>query len=456
MAVWSVIKVSDLYTGNRLGAEFYHPDKLKALELLKNRSTQSIRDFFKNVRKILNPSTTEKIFIDPTFVFDLSDIEDYFLGEGLQVKDTAEVGSAKKIFRPGDVLISRLRSYLQEIAFVDHEGTLLGSTEFIVLRKKQETNIPAEYLFVFLMTKEVQDVLLWSQEGTNHPRFQDSVLLDLPLPEIDESTKAQIIELVRKANQAFRNSQQSFLQSMAIVREELQWDQLDSSQPKYWTVSCSRANEVHRLDAEYYQPKYNSLLASLYKFNCHTLDGLTKRISTGKTPAKEEYSLEGIPILKVEGLGSTGIIEIKDACVPESWAKQNRKGEVRKGDAFVLCAAHHQSYIGKTGLLMDSLSPLTRAVGELIILRFNENVAPEFICTYLNLDPVKLLMQRLCRGNTAHLYPNDLASLPVPELSPSSQMKIVELFRQSYKAHIEAKVLLDEAKIKAESAINLQ
>ena len=147
------------------------------------------------------------------------------------------------------------------------------------------------------------------------------------------------------------------------------------------------------------------------------------------------------------------MIEECNAYVSASWAQENTKGMVKQYDALVLCAAHHPSYIGKTGLLMDDLGPLARAVGELIILRFNNKVRPEFVCVFLNLDYVRLAVQRLTRGNTAHLYPGDFSTLPVPLLPSEFQRGIADLVIQSWEARQKARQLLDEAKHKVETII---
>jgi hypothetical protein len=50
--------------------------------------------------------------------FDLTDALDPVLDDRLEPMPAAEVGSTKKHFRDGDLVISRLRSYLREIALV--------------------------------------------------------------------------------------------------------------------------------------------------------------------------------------------------------------------------------------------------------------------------------------------------------------------------------------------------
>lgn len=99
------------------------------------------------------------------------------------------IGSSKKVLRPGDVVISRLRPYLRQVAYVDeglsgllHPGAvLLCSTEFYVLRPRDQESIA--YLVPFLLSDRVQEILCAAQEGGHHPRFNQRTLENLGLPE---------------------------------------------------------------------------------------------------------------------------------------------------------------------------------------------------------------------------------------------------------------------------------
>lgn len=97
----------------------------------------------------------------------------------------AELGSAKRALAPGDVIISRLRPYLRQVAFVD-EGlfadadAVVASTEFYVLRGR--AGIDAACLVPYLLSAPVQAALAAGQEGGHHPRFDRAQLEDLPVP----------------------------------------------------------------------------------------------------------------------------------------------------------------------------------------------------------------------------------------------------------------------------------
>jgi hypothetical protein len=96
--------------------------------------------------------------------------------------------SAKRSLAPGDVIISRLRPYLRQVAYVDAGlfalapggNAVVASTEFYVLRARDGRELAG--LVPFLLSAPVQRALSAGQEGGHHPRFARELLLELPVP----------------------------------------------------------------------------------------------------------------------------------------------------------------------------------------------------------------------------------------------------------------------------------
>lgn len=96
--------------------------------------------------------------------------------------------SAKRLLAPGDVIISRLRPYLRQVAYVDAGlfelarggNAVVASTEFYVLRARDGRDLAG--LVPFLLSAPVQRALAAGQEGGHHPRFARELLLELPMP----------------------------------------------------------------------------------------------------------------------------------------------------------------------------------------------------------------------------------------------------------------------------------
>ena len=159
------------------------------------------------VRKMVQPSAE----LGSCLVLDTSDAREGIVISRKMPVDASEMGSTKKTTAPGDVIISRLRPYLRQVAYVDdgiphaRDTTILCSTEFFVLRSYSEKS--AAFLVPFLLTDKVQQVLAAAQEGGHHPRVSESTLLTLPVPESLVSRRVSISDRVINSARLHRESE---------------------------------------------------------------------------------------------------------------------------------------------------------------------------------------------------------------------------------------------------------
>jgi len=120
------------------------------------------------------------------------------------------VRSAKRVVQPGDVMISRLRPYLRQVAWIDpaialRGDMLLASTEFYVLRSVDERSIA--FLVPFLLSARVQAALAAAQEGGHHPRVPRSFLRGLAVPEALIEGRDRASATVEAAAQSVRRAE---------------------------------------------------------------------------------------------------------------------------------------------------------------------------------------------------------------------------------------------------------
>ncbi len=105
------------------------------------------------------------------------------MGGYLRIPQTPEqLNSNKKALKSGDVIISRLRPYLRQVAYIDIDSKeqLCASTEFYVLRARNKESIA--FLVPFLLSEAAQTVFANSVEGSQHPRFKEEDILNLIVP----------------------------------------------------------------------------------------------------------------------------------------------------------------------------------------------------------------------------------------------------------------------------------
>ena len=122
------------------------------------------------------------------------------------------VRSAKRQVLPGDVIVSRLRPYLRQIAYVDDAlaarfpGSILCcSTEFYVLRARDARSIA--FLVPFLLTDDAQTVLSRAQEGGHHPRVPRPVLAKLAVADVVVTGRDAVSERFLASVRALREAE---------------------------------------------------------------------------------------------------------------------------------------------------------------------------------------------------------------------------------------------------------
>jgi hypothetical protein len=126
-----------------------------------------------------------------------------------------EIGSTKKRVHPGDVIVSRLRPYLRQVAYIDDalaadedgEREIVCSTEFYVLRAVDAQSIA--FLVPFLLSDGVQRILAASQEGGHHPRFDQSTLERLIVPDGVMEESSELSSVVEAAVASVRSGDRS-------------------------------------------------------------------------------------------------------------------------------------------------------------------------------------------------------------------------------------------------------
>lgn len=142
---------------------------------------------------------------DDAVVLDTSHARDGILDVAGALRDGAGCKSAKKRAARGDLVVSRLRPYLRQVALV-HPGalTVAGgrplalSTEFYVLSPRDDGDDLA-FLVAFLLSEATQASLAGAQEGGHHPRVPRSSLFALRVPRALIRTRARTSRAVNAA-----------------------------------------------------------------------------------------------------------------------------------------------------------------------------------------------------------------------------------------------------------------
>ena len=221
MAIVTTRLGSELGTSWVLAPERYDPRRETLRTTARGTATVLLSSVARIARQTISASTSnpERQTIR---VLDTSDVREGFVIGRKPPIHVSELGSLKKLFQVSDVLISRLRPYLRQVALVDHgvgddDSLLACSTEFFILRSTNDESIA--FLVPFLLSASVQSVLAASQEGGHHPRFDEDILAALPIPETMLARRKEISEAVEKSAKHYRDSERIMLGLIADIEQ---------------------------------------------------------------------------------------------------------------------------------------------------------------------------------------------------------------------------------------------
>ncbi|HHI9558219.1 TPA: restriction endonuclease subunit S [Campylobacter coli] len=435
------------------GSEFNSNTRENAIQSIV--SNKNVNDYF----ELINTNvSTLKEFI---YIYDLTHSLGNFM---IDVEPTQEIGSNKKEAIKGDFVISRLRSYLKEMAVIQSKNfKQLLSTEYLVYRPK--TNLlSSNTLLAFSLSRIVQTILNYSQYGTEHPRFYEFVFNEMPIPKCLLLMNAEIDSIMNKAYEVLEQSKIFYKKAEETLYLELGLDPknpLQSLLDSKTNIPTNSLNiSIHtlkesflktgRLDSEYYQSKYEDIekMIRSYKDGFCNLKDLVNDISSGFAFSSDDYQDVGELVLirinniKNATLDLSNVIYLKNEAYNLS-----PKDKIKKGDILISMSGS----IGLSCVVRDDISAMVnQRILKISIKNFNSDV----LVLLLNSFICKMQFERIGTGGVqTNLSSIDMQNILIPKIDSTTQEKIAKYIQESFNLRKKSKQLLDNAKNKVEEQI---
>lgn len=472
------LKESFIETG-RLDAEYYQPkydDILHHIQAYKYGS--------KNLAEICD--IKEENFTpkdDTTYKYvELANIGKYGNIIGCSQQKGEDLPSrARRIVSKNDVVISSLEGSLDSCALVeeDYDGALC-STGFYVLKSSV---LNSETLLVLFKSPLVKELMRKGCSGTILTAIGRQELERIPIPLIRQEIQDEIAQHVQSSISLRKESQQLLEYAKLTVEGAIQ-NGGGKIASDYYVLQEKSAMELHiaiyvllhevgiisndakvkvsnvvcsckklsdsflasgRLDAEYYQPKYDLLFEKLKGFPTATIKEIAT-IQKSIEPGSDAYQEEGIPFIRVANLSKFGLsnsdvkldtIQFADTIRPQK-------------DTILL------SKDGSVGIAykMEETQDVITSSAILHLQLTTPNVLPDYLTLVLNSIVVKLQAERDAGGSIIqHWKPSEIEHVIIPILPMNEQQMITNKIKQSFKMREDAQDLLLQAKCIIETAI---
>lgn len=437
------IKKSELERTLRIDSEFYSKSAIKVSDMLQSRSHDLLTTYVK-VSDGNHMGISDHFIDEGVPYYRGQDAGAFFIENSNPIcidEKTFELPVMKRShIKKGDVLLSIVGT-IGSLSLVYSEKSATCSCKLAILRPKEEKN--AELLATFLRGKYGQTQITRFTRGA----IQKGLILEdmdqLVVPVFGDGIVEAIRDVIQsayqlqeKANYCYREAQRALEISVGSI-----------SVPAGTVSVRDISSSYHitgRLDAEYYQPKYDEYLSLITGYK------------NGYSIVKDEF----LPIRETcdRGLAEYQYVEIGDVDISTGSASyntiatddlpDNAKIITQKSDVLVSTVRPNR---GAVAILEDDGLLVS---GAFTVLRERGKYKKEVLQVLLRLP---LYRDWLLRYNVGTSYPvikdDDVLNMPIPLFEDAVQKEIAAKVQESFALRRQSKQLLEYAKQAVEMAI---
>jgi type I restriction enzyme S subunit len=452
---YSMVNVSELEGELRIDAEYYEPFYLRNEEKIKRKKWEYLGDLLSE--KPQYGTTPEGGIFEPSGIpfIRSQDFKEGFVDINQFCSFEFHLKNKKSNVIQKDILLAVVGATIGEVGLYMLEEEANINQNIARLRFNK---LNPFYAFSFMKTQFFINQLYRFNTGNAQPYLNTFQVnsFKIPIPSDTFQNFQKFIEkLVLKAYEERQKAEQFYKEAEEILLEELG---LKNWKPKTKKIkiggrefeeeenisirNLSEVIKADRMDAEYWEPKYDELIKKLkQKAILKSLkEFLASKLLKGVEVGSENYLENGIPFIRVSNISEFGIVGRDQKYISEELYLQLKdKFKPKKGEILLTKDA-------TPGIAYVLKEDLKGIIASGIVRLKVENIEKEYLALVIN--SIIGQMQILKEGGgsiISHWKPNQIEFLLVPLIEPQTK-KISQLIQQFFKARENSKKLLEIAK----------
>ena len=362
-----------------------------------------------------------------------------------------EYNSLKRFqLKIGDTLITlKGKGSIGKIGYVTNDRNAIFSRDIGIIRPNK---INTAYVNAFILSKFGKKIIERGETGgTGQSTLATSYLKNIDIPRL--GIEKVIGDLIIRSEEILYHSQITYLQAEKLLLETLV---LTNFIPSTEKTNIKNFNEsflsTGRLDAEYYQPKYEDILKRIKE---HKYEHLADIVSIKKSiePGSNAYSEEGLPFLRVADYNKMGISE-PQKCLSISYVKENTEKLKRLKPKAETILFSKDGSVGTAYMIKEDMNIITSGAILHLKVKKKEQVLPEYLTLVLNSQLVQMQAERDAGGSIIlHWRVGEIENVVIPIVDINIQQQISTKVTESFRLRKQSELLLELAKNAVELAI---
>lgn len=352
-----------------------------------------------------------------------------------------------------DIVLSKVGNTIGFFARVDERLSFCNISENnIGIKMSKYPSSQRKFILAYLNSRYAQILVQRRTSGNAQPKLNVGDVCLIPIPSFSNELYSVVANLIDKSEAIIVHSEELYRSAERILSDELNIQNVEQTIPVTATKLLSKSfMQSGRLDAEYYQPKYDSLFKAIEQFVCKPLGGSSGIVTIKKSiePGSDAYRNEGIPFVRVSDVSKFEMSE------PELFLSddviENVESLFPPKDTILFSK---DGSVGIAYKVEEDMRIITSGALLHLTVRNTDIVLPDYLTLVLNSPIVQLQAERDANGAIIqHWKPSEIEKVVIPILDISLQKDISEKVQESFVLRHRSKELLDYAKQAVEMAI---
>lgn len=384
-----------------------------------------------------------------------TDIQSFFINE----QSPAYVGeSVFKAFpqfhlKKNDILLTVVGMNFGKSALIDESDCpAIFSCKSTLIRNP---SVNPWYLLTYLSCGIGHNLIRRGQRGAAQPGINLSDIETVLVPVVGDFFQNGVEDLVKSSRSLVVKSHATYNDAETLLLKTLGMHDFSHSEESVNIKSFRNSfGSTGRLDAEFYQPKYEQMVDQIVACPHARLASLVN-IQKSIEPGSDAYTddEDGLPFLRVADYSKFGL-SIPQKRLSAAFVAANKKEleELRPKKNTILFSK--DGSVGEALCLHDDADFITSGAILHLEVRDEQSVLPDYLTLALNSTLVRTQAERDAGGSIIlHWRVGEIEDVVVPLVDMDTQKKIAALIQQSFALKAESERLLEAAKRAVEIAI---
>ncbi|GHT18665.1 hypothetical protein AGMMS4957_01390 [Bacteroidia bacterium] len=422
----------------RLDAEYYRKEFLAHDLITKNLIVENLKNVTLKidvgfVGTMVNHYTKQGVPLLQT-----KNINEFFVNDGdtIQITEDFHHQLKKSQINKEDILIARSGSFGKAAIYL--ETKTVNSSDIIII-KANKAIINPYYLVSFLNTKLGVDQMLRFASGGLQGHVNLTILERLQVPILEDSFQLKIEKILQIAYNAKIQAQTLYHQAEELLLKTIGLKDFKPSQEGTNIKSFKDSFiSTGRLDAEYYQPKYDDYLQLIknYSDGYELLQTICHLEDDNYTPAdNQEYKY-----IELSDVGKSG--NLTGCTIAQGRELPTRaRRRVNKNDVII---SSIEGSLESCALIAKDYDNALCSTGFYVIN--SSKINSETLLVLFKSELMQNILKQNCSGTIlTAINKTEFQNIPIPLIDYTIQQQIAGLIEESFALRRESERLLEEA-----------